>query len=348
MPTTQTTLFPPTANQKYLLTLQMLLPLRLADTSGGSYAEALPPAGLNSTTGQSNQNQELTYIKDSADANTFTITGALGGSVVLATRYAVARFKSDGTNWRPAVPPAGVGSATLAGDTDVLLTAPANGEILTYETSSTKWKNKPAPSPGSSTLAGDTDVVIAAPANLDVLTYDSASTKWKNKPAAGGIPSGSNVLQLYLFNSTDSYNNFTSFLKIPARRIVNLAASWKFSLWVAANAPFTADHTKVLRCAIDSLAVIDSTNVTWSGGACSIGLGETFCDAIALQLDTAHDYWIAIHGTGATASLKVAIGAATTPELQTTGGYAAGDQTGVTTIPGSLTAECAVSRVVSA
>jgi hypothetical protein len=40
---------------------------------------------------------------------------------------------------------------------------------------------------GSSTLAGDTDVLLASPANLDVLTYDTASTKWKNKPAASGF-----------------------------------------------------------------------------------------------------------------------------------------------------------------
>jgi hypothetical protein len=39
---------------------------------------------------------------------------------------------------------------------------------------------------GSSTLAGDTDVLITSPANLDLLTYDTASSKWKNLPAAGG------------------------------------------------------------------------------------------------------------------------------------------------------------------
>jgi hypothetical protein len=113
MPTTQTTLFPPTAVQKYLLSLQMLLPLRLADTSGGSYSEALPPAGLNSTTGQSNQNQEIVYIKTTVDANTFTITGAITGNVVLATQYALARFKSDGTNWWSATSASGGGGVQV-------------------------------------------------------------------------------------------------------------------------------------------------------------------------------------------------------------------------------------------
>ena len=113
MPTTQSVLFPPPARssvvapdggiektfQKWLFSLQMLQPLRVGDSSAGPYSEALPAAGLNSTTGQSNQNQEIIYVKGSADANNWTITGAISGSVVLAAQYAYARFKSDGTNW---------------------------------------------------------------------------------------------------------------------------------------------------------------------------------------------------------------------------------------------------------
>lgn len=107
MSTKQTQLFPPPLResklslpeQKYLATLQYLLPLRLVDTSGGPYAEALPAAGLNQTTGQSNQNQELIYKKTSADGNVFTLTGAAEGPQTLTTQYAMIRLKSDGTNW---------------------------------------------------------------------------------------------------------------------------------------------------------------------------------------------------------------------------------------------------------
>lgn len=107
MPTTQTVLFPPPLRgselpqpiQKYLFTLQMLQPLRVGDTTTGPYAEDLPPAGLNSTTGQSNQNQEIIYVKGSVDANNWTINGAISGAVVLAAQYDFARFKSDGTSW---------------------------------------------------------------------------------------------------------------------------------------------------------------------------------------------------------------------------------------------------------
>jgi hypothetical protein len=115
MPTTQTQLFDPPSRsaavdpkgfigisfRQWLFSLQYQLPLRVADTSSGSYAEALPPAGVNAgdSTGQSAQNQELIYIKSSADANTLTITGAITGTVTLSTQYQVARFKSDGTVW---------------------------------------------------------------------------------------------------------------------------------------------------------------------------------------------------------------------------------------------------------
>lgn len=84
----------------WLLTVQNLLPLNVVDTSAGPQVLALPPAGNNATTGQSAQNREITYYKDTPDANTVTITGAKGGSVVLVAEDDFARFKSDGTKWR--------------------------------------------------------------------------------------------------------------------------------------------------------------------------------------------------------------------------------------------------------
>ena len=113
MGTSQTVLFPPPTRtnavddkgylaiplRQWLFTLQMLLPLVVIDTSGGNIVQAAPPAGLNSTTGQSNQNMEITYVKSSADGNSFTLTGVQGGNVVISTQYAHFKIKSDGTNW---------------------------------------------------------------------------------------------------------------------------------------------------------------------------------------------------------------------------------------------------------
>ena|ERR1700688_404562 len=107
MPTTQTNLFPPAFRgaelgpqvEKFLLTLQMLLPLNLVDTSTGGYAETPPPAGLNAATGQSNQNMEITYVKSSADGNTYTLNGVEGGPYTLTAQFSFLKIKSDGTNW---------------------------------------------------------------------------------------------------------------------------------------------------------------------------------------------------------------------------------------------------------
>ena len=101
MSVTKTTLFPPPKeySQKYLLTVQNLLPFNAVDTSTGPASVALPPAGNVQGTGQNNQNQELIYKKISADANVLTITGAAEGPQTLTNQYDMIRFKSDGTNW---------------------------------------------------------------------------------------------------------------------------------------------------------------------------------------------------------------------------------------------------------
>ena len=113
MPTTQTQLFPPPTRsqavddkgflavplRQWLFSLQNLLPLRVVDTTNGNYAETPPPAGLNATTGQSNQNMEITYVKSSADGNTFTLNGVEGGPYTLVGQYSHLTIKSDGTNW---------------------------------------------------------------------------------------------------------------------------------------------------------------------------------------------------------------------------------------------------------
>ena len=110
---TQTQLFPPPTRsaavddkgflgiplRQWLFTLQNLLPLYTRDTSGGNIVEAAPPAGLNSTTGQSNQNMEITYVKSSADGHSFTLTGVQGGNIVISAQYAHFKIKSDGTSW---------------------------------------------------------------------------------------------------------------------------------------------------------------------------------------------------------------------------------------------------------
>lgn len=109
----QTVLFPPPNQSKavddngfftktqqlWQFTLQNQLPLVTVDTTSGPVVIGVPPAGLNSTTGQSNQNMEITYVKSSADADTVTVNGVEGGPYVLAAQYDFLKIKSDGTSW---------------------------------------------------------------------------------------------------------------------------------------------------------------------------------------------------------------------------------------------------------
>lgn len=110
MPTTQTILPPPPLRgsdlsdpmQFWHLNLQQHQPMREVDTTAGNYSEAPPAAGVNPSTGQTNQNQELTYVKISADANTFSLAGAnlpLGPYTLTAQGQAF-KIKSNGTVWR--------------------------------------------------------------------------------------------------------------------------------------------------------------------------------------------------------------------------------------------------------
>lgn len=86
--------------QQWLLYVQRLQPLEEVDTTGGAYAETLPPAGLiDNNTGQTNQNMERTYIKISADGNVYTLHGAQGGDLTLTAQYDRFKVKSDGSKW---------------------------------------------------------------------------------------------------------------------------------------------------------------------------------------------------------------------------------------------------------
>lgn len=83
------------------LETQGAAPLITMDTSGGDETMSPPAAGLNQSTGQTNQNQEITYIKTSSDANTFTLSGdnlPLGPYTLTAPGQAL-KIKSNGTNW---------------------------------------------------------------------------------------------------------------------------------------------------------------------------------------------------------------------------------------------------------
>jgi hypothetical protein len=83
----------------------------------------------------------------------------------------------------------------------------------------------------------------------------------------------------------------TLYLKMTGRSLYCLPASWKVRIQRGAGSHFSA--ITILRTLADSLAVIDSTAVTFGGSATpTMSAGLNTSDAINLQLDANHDYYI--------------------------------------------------------
>ncbi len=78
--------------------MQGLAPLYEVDTSKGSYTEEVPAAGVLSS-GQTGQCKEITFVKTSADGNTYTLKGVQGGNLTLTAQFSYFKIKSDGTKW---------------------------------------------------------------------------------------------------------------------------------------------------------------------------------------------------------------------------------------------------------
>jgi hypothetical protein len=73
---------------------------------------------------------------------------------------------------------------SLAGLTDVDISALTNGQILQYNSTTSKWENVDRTDINLSELG---DVTIVAPANGQVLVYNSSTSKWENS-SGGYVP----------------------------------------------------------------------------------------------------------------------------------------------------------------
>lgn len=88
-------------------------------------------------------------------------TGQLASGTASTSVY----LRGDGT-WQ--TPPSSGGSTTLGGDTDVSITSPANGQVLTYDSTSSLWKNQALPSGGGSS---NTFTAVSVSANYTASNY---------------------------------------------------------------------------------------------------------------------------------------------------------------------------------
>lgn len=80
----------------------------------------------------------------------------------------------------------GGGSSTLAGDTDVSIINPANNDVLTYNSTSSKWENQVPPSAPVTSVAGRTGAVTLTESDIAGLTSDLATKAPLNSPTFTG------------------------------------------------------------------------------------------------------------------------------------------------------------------
>lgn len=104
--------------------------------------------------------------------------------------------------WQAEPPTGSVGSSTLAGLTDVdYTTPPTDGQVLTFSASENKWK--PDDGSTVAALDDLTDVDLSTPANGEVLTYRSGEWV-NESPTNQGVPSnGAHLYWRLLLHTTD-------------------------------------------------------------------------------------------------------------------------------------------------
>jgi hypothetical protein len=135
-----------------------------------------------------------------------------------------------------------------------------------------------------------------APADTNVLTWVAADSAWEPMAAGGGGGVAAGTPVMYMGNHAPRVigplgTGNTLYMKLTGRSLYCLPTHWKVRIQRGAGSHFTA--ITVLRTLPDSLAVIDSTAVTFGGSASpTMAAGLNTSDAIALALDAQHDYYV--------------------------------------------------------
>lgn len=92
-------------------------------------------------------------------------------------------FMYDGTNWIWMGHDVDIDTDTLSDLKDTTISSTSNGQVLMYDSTSSKWKNQTP----ITTLAELSDTQISSATDGQVLKYNSTSQKWENAEDTGGL-----------------------------------------------------------------------------------------------------------------------------------------------------------------
>ncbi len=160
------------------------------------------------------------------DAGVLVFAGTSGVPTELSSGRSI--YLSSGARYR--------GRTGIKNYIDIVIASPAAGEVIKYDTGTSKWTNQTA---GGGTLASMTDTNIPSPTNEQVLKYDTASSKW-----IAGTGGGGTLASLTDTNITNPANKQIIEYDIATSKWVNAAATGGTS--TLTEDIFTGDGTTVI------------------------------------------------------------------------------------------------------
>lgn len=117
----------------------------------------------------------------------------------------------------------------------------------------------------SSSLATDTDVVLTSPADGDLITYEASSSKWKNKPPAGGGGGGGATAILFShYADVGSVSSTETDLFSDTLAAGQFAANGDVVMSKYAGTFVNSGSTKQLKVYFGGTVIFDSTALTIS------------------------------------------------------------------------------------